>query len=408
MIRAVTAMNYDSKIDTAEDQERGLAPLDPLVESEEEDRRSRRRVWIFVAIVVALLIGTWFLLHRNGADELSPAAASQAPVVSVIVPGHTTIERQVNATGTLAARRELPVGSAGDGGQVDRVMVEPGQWVEAGQVLAVVDRSVQVEQLAGLAAQIKVAQADASLAQEDLDRSLKLVSRGFVSKADVDRLTATRDAAVAKVKVARASLAEMQARTRRLNILAPAAGLVLERDVEPGQVVTSSSGVLFKIAKGGKMELLAKLVESDLAAISLGARAQVTPVGLSKSFEGEVWQISPVIDPDTRQGTARIALSYAPELRPGGFASAVIQAGSITAPLLPEPAVLSDDKGSYVYVVGGDNKARRRNIRTGGITAEGIPVLSGLAGNERVVLRAGAFLSDGETVRPQLAKTPQG
>lgn len=398
-------MNYDAKIDTPEEEEVS-ASYDALVGSDDEDRRAKRRMWIVGAIAAIVLIALWFMLHRSGSEELGAGAANQAPAVTVIVPGKAAVTARINATGTLAARRELPVGSAGDGGQVERVLVEPGDWVDAGQVLAVVDRSVQTQQQASLAAQMQVAEADKRLAQANLDRALKLVDRGFISTADVDRLTATRDAAAANVRVAKAMLAERQARNRRLNIVAPAAGLVLERNVEPGQVITSTTGVIFRIAKGGEFELLAKLGESDLANVSVGSIARVTPAGSQKTFSGQVWQISPVIDPATRQGEARIALPYAPELRPGGFASADITAGTVMAPRLPESAIHSDTAGSYVYVVDKDNKARMRRVKTGWITADGIVITEGLSGKERIVLRAGAFLSDGETVVPKQAKQP--
>src|SRR3546814_6840234 len=87
----------------------------------------------------------------------------------------------------------MPVGVAGEGGEVVRVLVEPGQWVGAGQPLAIIDRSVQAQQAASLAASIRVAQADAKLAQAELERAEALVSRGFISKADMDRKRATRD-----------------------------------------------------------------------------------------------------------------------------------------------------------------------------------------------------------------------
>jgi len=404
---AVSAMNYDAKIDTADDT-LTREPFDPLAGDEAEERESRRRVWIIAIAALVALVAMWFMLHRSGSDKPEGSAAVQAPLVTVAPAGRTTVVGRISATGTLAARRELPVGSVGEGGQVDRVLVEAGDWVQAGQVLAVIDRSVQVQQQASIAAQIQVAQADARLAQANLDRALKLVDRGFISKADVDRLTATRDSANARVRVARAQLGESQAKTRRLDILAPAAGLLLERKVEPGQVVGPSSGVLFRIAKGGEMELLAQLSEEDLARMAVGVSATVTPVGSDKSFTGQVWQLSPVINPQTRQGSARIALAYAPELRPGGFASAEITSGTMVAPLLPESAILSDNKGSYVFIIDKDNKARRRPVKTGSITEQGIVVTEGLTGSERVVLRAGAFLSDGETVKAQLAGKPQG
>lgn len=393
-------MNYDAKIDaTSGTAEAGYDPL----AAGDEDRASNRRMWIIAAAAVLLMIGLWFFTHRKEADPTIDATASQAPTVTVVSPGRATVAGQISATGTLAARRDMPVGSVGEGGQVIEVRVEPGQWVRQGQVLAVIDRSVQVQQEAGLAAQIRVSEADARLAQANLERGQKLVGRGFISKADIDRLTATRDAANARVGVARAQLAETRARTRRLNIVAPADGLLLSRTVEPGQVVSGGSTVLFRIAKGGEMELLARLTEEDLAAISVGVSAQVVPVGSGRTFNGQVWQISPIIDPETRQGTARIALAYAPELRPGGFANATITGGSVVAPILPESAVLSDSKGSYVYIVGQDDKVIRRDVKTGAITDRGIVVLSGLAGNERIVQRAGAFLSVGEKVRPKPA-----
>lgn len=398
-------MNYDAKIDASADAlDREV--YDPLAPSDAEDRRARRRVWIILALAAVVMAGLWFLLH--GGSEETGETVNQLPVVTVIAPGRATIAGEIGATGTLAARREMPVGSVGEGGQVVQVLVEPGQWVSAGQVLAVIDRSVQVQQEASLAAQIQVAQADAELAQANLDRALKLVARGFVSKADVDRLTATRDAANARVRVARAQLAESQARTRRLNIVSPAAGLVLARDVEPGQVVSGGNNVLFRIAKGGEMELLARLSEEDLAKISPGVMAQVTPVGSQRAFAGEVWQVSPVIDPQTRQGEARIALPYAPELRPGGFASVSIASGTLVAPRLPESAIMSDANGNFVYVVDSANKVQRRAVKTGAISDSGIAVIEGLSGSERVVLRAGAFLSAGETVRPKAAPVPKG
>lgn len=350
-----------------------------------------------------LAIAAYFAL-QGGEPVGAGDDNSQAPVVTVMTPGKTTIAGQLDAPGTLAARRPLPVGVAGEGGQVLRVTVDAGDWVQAGQVLAVIDRSVQVQQAAAQAAQIDVARADANLAQANLDRALQLVERGFVSKADVDRLSATRDAAVARVKVAEAQLRELRARNDRLNIYSPASGYVLQRNVEPGQTVGAGAGALFTIASGGEMEMLAQLSEDQLAGLSVGTQAVVIPTGTDRQFAGQVWQLSPVIDQQTRQGTARIALAFAPELRPGGFATARIASGAYTATVLPESAVLADSEGSFVYVIDKDNKAVRRSVKPGAVTANGIAITEGLSGNERVVVRAGGFLNAGETVSPQLAK----
>ena len=396
-------MNYQPTFERSEQAPRiDDAPVD--LDGQPETRRSRR-LWLAIAIaaLLAAIIAGLYFMTGGGEATATPAADrnEQAPRITVITPGRGTIEGEITATGTLAARRDVPVGVVGEGGRVVAVTADQGDYVQAGQVLVSIDRSVQNQQAAAQAAQIEVARSDAQLAQSNLDRALQLVDRGFISKADVDRLTATRDAARARVRVAQAQLNELQARNARLNVTAPVSGLVLERSVEPGQTVSAGSPPLFRIARGGEMELLARIGENELSRLSTGVEATVVPAGTDKQFSGQIWQLAPTIDEQTRQGTARIALSYAPELRPGGFATATIRSGTIVAPMLPESAVLSDDEGSYVYIIDDDNQVVRRSVTTGIVTSEGIAIASGLNGTERVVLRAGGFLTEGETVSPQ-------
>jgi HlyD family secretion protein len=393
-------MNFESGFST-----KG-ATLD-LIDDEDVARRKRRRNLIIGAfILAAVLIGAWFMFGKSGEPAGANKGGKQAPTVTVIVPGRQTVDRVVSATGNLAARREMPVGVAGEGGMIAAVLVEPGQWVAQGQVLATIDRRVQSQQANSLNAQIASAEADARLAQSELERAQALVSRGFISKADIDRKTAARDGARARVNVARAQYQQSLASNSRLDIRAPAAGLVLERKVEPGQVVSGGSGWLFRMAKGGEIELLARLGESDLARMTVGQVATVTPVGSTQGFKGQIWQVAPVIDPQSRQGIARIAVPYDKALRPGGFAAASITSGVADVPLLPESAVQNDAKGSFVYVVGKGNKVERRDVQVGDVNDRGVTILSGLSGQEAVVMSAGAFLNPGEAIIPQRTKSP--
>ncbi len=396
------AMNYESTKWSRD-------AIDDVIVDEEtlvRRRRRRRNIIIAVAVVALLAIAAIFMMGGSGEKAGAPDAdaGAQLPAVTVVVPGRQDIAALISATGSLGARRDLPVGVPGEGGQVERVLVEPGQWVRAGQTLAVINRSVQGQEAAQQAAQIQVAQADLRLAQNELDRSQALVGRGFVSQADLDRKRAARDAAAARVRVAQATLGATRARIGRLDVRAPAAGLVLSRSVEAGQVVGAGSGALFRIAQGGEMELMARLPQADLARLSVGVPVEVTPVGSAQTYQGTVWQISPIIDAQTRQGMARIAVPYQRDLRPGGFASATIRAGSTTAPLLPESAVLTDDAGSYVMIVGPNNTVMRRSVRIGTVNDRGVVIAQGLSGNERVVESAGAFLNAGERIRPERSR----
>ncbi len=385
-------MNYETKMVGSESEEPLALP--------DYSAPSHRRRNIVIVVILVLAIAAAVYAFKGGKKNAAAASGSQLPTVSVVVPGRQSVDRTISATGTLAARREMPVGVAGEGGMITRVLVEPGTWVAAGQVLATVDRSVQTETAASLAASVSVARSDESIAQAELDRAQQLVDRGFISKADLQRKAATRDAAAARVKVAQATLGEARARNGRLDIRAPAAGLVLTRGVESGQIVGPSAGVLFRMAMGGQMEMRAQLSEADLAGLHVGARATVVPVGTTQGYPGEVWQVSPVIDPQTRQGIARIAVKYDPSLRPGGFAAATIVGGVTQAPLLPDSALQSDEKGNYVYIVGPGNKVARRNVKIGQVSDAGVTIVGGLDGTERVVQSAGGFLAPGQTVKP--------
>lgn len=393
-------MNYEARM---------LGRDEQLAIAGDGEVRSRRLWWIIGGLIaLAVLAAAWFAFASGKAGGEQAATGGdggrQLPVVSVGVPGRQEIDRVITGTGSLAARREMPVGVAGEGGEVTRVLVEPGDWVAAGQVLATVDRSVQAQTAQSQAAGVRVAQADLGIAQAELDRAKQLVERGFVSKADIDRKTATRDAAAARVRVAQAQHSETNARNRRLDIRAPAAGLILTRAVEPGQIVSAGSGTLFRVAQGGQFEMRLQLSEADLQRIPVGARAEVIPVGTTEKFSGEVWQVSPVIDPQTRQGIARVALSYNKALRPGGFASASVHSGGQVAPMLPQSAIQSDSKGNFVYVLNAKDETERRAITTGDVSDTGVAITSGLNGTERIVLTAGAFLNPGQKVKPNLTK----
>lgn len=376
------------------------------------DRPNRKRQMIIaVVVVVAALVIAYFMFSGNK-DEAAPQAnaaggaggggrGGQMPTVTVIVPGQSNVARTITASGALAARRDQPVGVAGEGGLVRAVLVDAGSWVRQGQVLATIDRSVQSQTAAQLAASIQVARADAALAQNEYDRSAALVGRGFVSKADLDRKKASRDSANARVRVAQAQLGAAQAQIGRLDIRAPTSGLILSRSIEVGQIVSGGAGALFRLARGGEMEMRAQMSQQDLAGMRVGLPASVTPLGSTTSISGSIWQVSPIIDPQSRLGEVRIQVPYSAAIRPGGFAEARIAAGSTTAPLLPQSAVLSDEKGNYVYIVNAKDQIERRPIKIGTVNSGGVTIVEGLSGQESVVLSAGPFVNVGQKVAPR-------
>ena len=347
--------------------------------------RSARRRWVIIGAVVVLALlalGIALMMGRGESKADSAAAgkgAGQIPTVTVVVPGQQPGRRGWSSPAARLAPSAISRSGSPDRAAASiRVTVDAGSWVRAGQVLAVVDRSVQAQQAAQLAAQVELARANAALAQANYERALALQGRGFVSKAEIDSKKATRDAAYAQVRVAQAQLDATRAQIGQLNVIAPASGLILARSVEVGQIVGPASGALFRLAEGGQMEMRAQLSQQDLAGRSCrdaraGDSGRVGPQLLAAS----VWQVAPTIDPTSRLGDVRIAVPYDPLIRPGGFAEARIAAGTTTAPLLPQSAVLSDDKGNYVYIVNARNEVERRNIKIGTVDDNGVTIVDG-------------------------------
>ncbi len=396
-----------------DDSMHGTIPPTPIegreLEAVGRTRMRRRLLWAAALLLIAAVAAFLVFGRNQKANRAPPQSATEPPpVVTVVVPGQTSVASEVRLTGSIAARRASPVGVQGEGGMVNAVLVKEGDYVRRGQVIARIDRAVQDQQMLQMGASIRSAQADAALAQAELDRAKALVARGFISKADIDRKTATRDGALAKVALARAQSGEMHARIARLDVRAPTDGIILSRSVEAGQVVGAGSSALFTLAEDGAMELRGRVAEQDMSALRLGQVSKVRLIGTGDVFTGRVWLVDPIVDPQARQGLVRVALGRDLRLRPGAFANATITTGAVERPQLPQSAVQSDDKGNFVMIVGAGDKIEQRRVTIGEVGDAGVAVQSGLTGRERVVASAAAFLQPGQKVAPVVRASDQG
>lgn len=358
------------------------------------------------ALGVALLggiIGFTALSGGSGAQATENESAGQQqaalPQVTVLMPGLSQVSARVKVTGTIAAQYDMPVSVEGEGGRVAAVLVEAGDTVRKGQVLARINTDVLRPQVAQLAAMLEEAKADARLAAAEYERVQAVSGSGAISREDVERRAAAAEMRLARAKVVEAQLREAEARLARAEVRAPADGVVLARAVEVGQTATQGV-VLFRIARDGKVELRGEVAEQDMPHLKAGQKAAVRIVGVDREFEGQVWLLGPTIDPKTRLGMVRVALSPDPLLRPGAFAHGFVMAGEAEKPILPHSALQADATGAFVYVVGEENKVLRRPVRVGKAVEQGIIIEDGLTGEEQVVASAGAFLREGETIAP--------
>ncbi len=351
---------------------------------------------LIAAGVIAVLIV--IALARTLISPGPERTASGPPRITVIVPAIAEMADLVTFTGAIAARDEMPITVEGEGGRISAVMVEAGDRVRAGQVLARLDTSVLQPQVGSLVAALDEARANAELAQGDYRRAAAVATSGALSAQEIERRRSVAIAAEAKVKVAAAQVQESRARLRRTEIRAPQAGLVLTRTAEVGQTATGAGEPLFRLGRGGQIEMRGLVAEQDLPRLVIGQSVEVRVTGIEQPFAGKVRLIGAVIDPQTRLGSVRVDVEPHPNLRPGAFARAEVEVGRGRRPLLPQSAVLSDVDGTYVVVANADDTVARRPVSVAGSRREGLVIASGLQGDERVVLTAGPFLRLGEKV----------
>jgi RND family efflux transporter MFP subunit len=338
----------------------------------------------------------WMLVRPHAGAQTSDKENAVPPLVTVVVPALGAVTAKVSLTGLISARNDMPIGNEGDAGRIAEVLVEAGDRVHKGQALARLNPITAQSQLDSAEASLDEVRANAAAAQSEWARAQQ--GDDIFSKEENERRRTTALTAQAKLKAAQAQVRDARNKLAQTIILAPTDGIVLTRSAEVGQIAVPGSTVLFHLARDAEIEMRGQVAEQDVPRLALGQTATVRLDGVAKSFTGTVWQIGAIIDATTRQGTVRIVLPADRNLRPGSFARADIEVASTTGVLLPQTAVLSDELGNYVLVVGSDNKLERRAVSVGGARSEGLLVSQGLDGSERVVAIAGAFLRTGETV----------
>ena len=379
-----------------------ISPQERVLPASELAAQGSRRKWLVgvaAVVILAAIAGTVWKVRTSAPPPAIPLMNQEsAPLVSVMSPGVIPVASEVTFTGAISARYDMPIGIDGDAGRIVAIYVEAGDHVKRGQLLAKLDDSVLQPVVNRLGAALEQARAQADLSAAEYRRAKGVEAAGALSAEDIEKRRATAITDAANVKVVAAQLAEAQARVNRTRVVAPVDGTVLTRRAEVGQIANPGGEALFRVASGGEVEMRGQVAEQDLAGLKVGQSAWVYLTGFAQPFEGRVRLLGAVIDPQTRLGDIRIALKPDPALRPGAFAQGKVTVGNAKRPVLPQTAVLSDNKGPYVLVVNEQNRVERRSVRIAGTLDSGIIISDGITGLERIVATAGGFLRDGERV----------
>ena len=402
-----------------------------------------RKILIGVVLALAFAMISLTMVGRSLPRPTGPSDSQAAralakadlfaAVVSVARVAPAEFTETVLATGSLVAREEILVGPEVEGLRVIEVLADEGQRVQKGDVLArlvadtldaqLAQNDAALARTAASIAQAKsaIVQAEARLAESRnaFERAKPLRQGGHMTEAVFDQreqaartaeaqLTAAQDG----LRVAEAERAQVEAQRRelawrrgRVEVKAPADGIVSRRMARVGGYAAGAAEPMFRIVAKGEVELDAEVVETRLGAIGIGQKARVDAAGLGE-VRGTVRLVSPEVDKSTRLGRVRIFLGDNPGLRVGAFGRAHIETATSSGLAVPASAVLYGTGGPTVQVVR-SNRVETRPIRIGLAASALVEVREGLADGDLVVARAGTFLRDGDTVRPVPAAAPK-
>ncbi|HOU52518.1 MAG TPA: efflux RND transporter periplasmic adaptor subunit [Myxococcota bacterium] len=343
---------------------------------------------------------------RTGAEERKGPVA---PLVQV----ETVAPRDVRWTRafpvTLEAAETAKVFSRASG-YVVAWHVDRGDPVRRGQRLASVEREEATAQQRQAAAQLEAAKAAWVQARDNATRIDRLAQRQFVSEQERDQAQAALRVAEAQVQAAEAALKTLATRAGWTEVTAPFDGVVLERGVDVGTLVSPQGPALFTLASLARIKAVVAVPQNDAGRIALGQEGRLDIQGLEDSggVTGRVARFAPALDPMTRTLVVEMEFENPSGLlRPGMFGRVTLllreQQGVLVVP--PQAVGRKGDRGIVYRVV--DGKALRTEVTLGSMLADGsVEVLSGLSAGDRIVVAGRDLVRDGQPVR--IAMDPSG
>ena len=340
-----------------------------------------RALSLFVALVLLA-----------GCSKSPPPPAAQPPLIRVARVASPDLAPQIDASGSVAVRRELSLGFT-TAGQIATITVNEGDRVRKGQLLA----ALNADQVA---AALVSAQAEQRRAAAEYQRSVALRQQGWITELRLENARAALDAAKANVRAR-----DFAAQTAR--IIAPSDGVVQARLAEPMEVVAAGAPVIVLGAEAGGYVLRVPVSDRENARLVKGAAAQVLLDALNQVLAGQVIEIGGRSDRATGAFTVEVSLPNVPGLRSGMIGRVRIAAppqstGADTHPYVPPGALFFARAGEgFVYVIDRANIARTRKLRLGETDDRGTQIIEGLAPGDRVAVSGLDLLHDGMRIQPQ-------
>ncbi|AOM40855.1 hypothetical protein A9255_09780 [Xenorhabdus hominickii] len=317
----------------------------------------------------------------------------------------------INILGSVVARNEIVISPALTQLVITDVLVEEGDYVKQGDVLATLETPIQDEKVKSAKAELEKAlalvkqnEAMNNRAQSEIKRAKPLSNTGVISASEFEKFKMEADSSLSALNAAKAEYRQLQAQLQeektqraKTTILAPKEGTISERVAMTGMI--TSDNYLFKLIENNQYEFSAEAYVSDLKQIQTGLPTDISLIQGDK-ITGKVRYISPKIDPITQIGKIRVTIEKSPkDIKLGDFGYAFFQLKPEKVNAIPYSAVtISDKNKASIYVVNKNNAVEKKQIIIGRVFDNWIEVKSGLTSNDKVVASASPFLQEMDTV----------
>jgi RND family efflux transporter MFP subunit len=361
---------------------------------------NRKTLLIYVGLPVIVIAGaaSYHRVNRNAELGRQATAKGEATVaVSLVSVQERSFRPAVAFTGTLLAvnRAEL---KAEVTGRVTRVVVQEGDTVAAGALLGAQDEDDYSLGVQAAEAQLAQAKAQALQGQRDNDRAVSLLEKRSITRQAAQQAETVYNATKAAAQAAESNLGLARLRLKKARLVAPFAGQVSRRAVQPGETLNPGQ-LAFEVVDNRKLEIRADLPTEAMARVKVGQRAAFRAIGLERPVEGRVAQVSPILSQDGRTLRVRVEVANAEGLLKSGlFVEGVILGeGETKSPALPVTMLKAQDLDAEVYIAE-NNVARRRRV-TLGAEQDGYRPVTGLAVGVQVIDSGKDLVGEGSALR---------
>ncbi len=376
--------------------------------SENNNKKSKARYFVYAALVVVILIAGYFIIGSISASTI------EVKLTTVIkqTPGKSSAV--LTASGYIVAQRKASVSSKGTGVLVYLGVVE-GDKVKAGQIIARLDDRDIVAQLDEAKSSLQLYEAQLKEVENNFNREKELFSRGLSSQQSLDQAESAYKSLLANIDIAKARIRAAEVSLENMIIRAPFDGTVLTKNAEVGEIVapfgasTTSRAAVVTIADMNSLMVETDVSESNIEKINQGQDCEIAlDANPGKRYQGYVFKIVPTADRSKATVLVKVAFknydsSVLPEMSAKvSFLSEKTKEEENQTPVLTAPlSGVEDINGQKVVYLISDDVAVQKEITTGRLFGSYVEITSGLIEGDKIIDNLNEKIKDGVKVKIQ-------